>query len=231
MANKTWREFLPYFMEEVGGCPRPTAERIVKRVLIHFLENSLILEKEANKIYMTENEGQYDISFSVDKYRPIAIVRARWGEYPDDIPEGNFLDISHWDEMDSVYGQQWDMETTSNLPSTVILNFDNTLQVYPIPTESSDDELNLRCAVTLLQSSTSVDEFIFENFVEDIAKGCLAELLKQPGKTWTDRDIALDYERDYWDGIRAARKQSTGGKGETSGRVRPRSFIFHGHAQ
>jgi len=233
MANKTWREFLPYFMEEVGGCPRPTAERIVKRVVIHFLENSLILEKDAHPINIASYEKNYDIDFpeGEDTYRPIAIIRARWGETTDTVPDGDFLGVTHWDDMDATHGKKWDAETTSQYPNKVILNYDNSLRVYPVPEEDQDDELHLRCAVTLKQDATDVDEWIFENFVEDIAKGCLAELLKQPGKTWTDREIALTYQREYWDGIRAARKQSTGGKGEVSGRVKPRNFIFHGHAQ
>lgn len=219
---KTFREFLPYFMGDLHGCPRPDAESMVRRVLVEFLERSLVLEKDANKILVQSDKHTYTPVFPSNMYRAVSIIRAR---FTDD--SGNAvseLTTTHWDDMENLVGPSWDRQIGGSEPSRIILTLDNKFRLYPVPGSDSSNDLNVLASVTITRDATEIDDYVFENFVEDVANGCRFYFMKQPNKPWTS-PMYSSYEAEYWQGIRDARKQTLGGKGETSGYVKPRSFF------
>lgn len=82
------------------------------------------------------------------------------------------------------------------------------------------------CTVALqpTQTAVGVPDFVFSDFVEDIAAGALARLLSIPDKAWTDTSLA-QAKRNFFEG-RVSIAAAKASKGFSRGRRRVTAHFF-----
>jgi hypothetical protein len=101
---------------------------------------------------------------------------------------------------------------------------DTTLQLYPIPVDTIVKGLLVRAAFRPTRTATTVDDEIFNEWVEVIAAGALQRLFAMPAQPFYNAKAAADYARVFSDGCRAAEIKARMGAAATSSFVRFRPF-------
>jgi len=111
------------------------------------------------------------------------------------------------DQLDRIDGN-W-FTTTGSEPK--YWTYDNTLPIwYPISTATVTDGALLRCVIApvfTLVADTLPDLLYYE--FEDIFKaGILADLMKMPGKDWSNPEMSVYYAAIYKAGVDAAKSRA-----------------------
>lgn len=97
---------------------------------------------------------------------------------------------------------------------------DSKIRLYPTP----DTVKVIRVNCTLKpdrQTSTGVEDFIYESYQEYIVSGAVYRLAAKPGKEWTNNEIASYHKQNFEDGIDKALTKDRQG---ATPRAKPRMF-------
>jgi hypothetical protein len=108
----------------------------------------------------------------------------------------NFLDLTSETDMDEV-SSIWKYETDT-VPSKYWMdNVDKKLHVYPIPTVLSTDGLEVHVELEPDKTCTTVPDFLYRDYREEIKLGALAELFGATSMPWYDKGLADENEARF----------------------------------
>jgi hypothetical protein len=69
----------------------------------------------------------------------------------------------------------------------------------------------MRVALKPTRTSTSIEDFIFEDYAETVYAGARFRLLVVPAKPYTNPELALAFQNQYIGGMNQARQRSSRG--------------------
>jgi len=126
-----------------------------------------------------------------------------------------------WDNRDS---GNW-IYREAAYPTAFYITADRVLYLYPIPTETSLRGLQITAFLEPTRASTTVPDFIYENYFQTILDGTLAILLKTPGQAWTDVTLGHQRRLAFLESMADDKNVHTRGRTVRSLRVTPRRFV------
>ncbi|GAG13990.1 unnamed protein product, partial [marine sediment metagenome] len=115
------------------------------------------------------------------------------------------------------------VNTEADGPQVFYFNPDDTLVIKPIPNENAAGTANMQVKCILLPglTATTVPTFLYDDWIELIAKGAASMIMNMAGKKWYNPQLSKKYENEY---VRArgdeARAQRWGGRTRTQLHVR-----------
>jgi hypothetical protein len=121
--------------------------------------------------------------------------------------DGKDVDLKgeHWLE-DNVPNWQTNM---ASAPKYATVDQDRKLRLVPVPSESIANGLKVWVALKPLRNATSVETFLYNDWLETITDGALGILLTMTSKPWRDFDAGKFYRKRYenarYAGLRRAR--------------------------
>lgn len=202
---KTYEQFLDGVMPYVPGCPVPMAINAIRESVIELCEKTLLLQRDHDPVDVIANTVDYDFD-TQSGYRVFKIMRAWYKDVeliptaPDDITDP------------ALYNQNIPGITLSkDVPRIITQKDDVTFSVLPVPKDTLRSAITMRVALKPTRTSTSIEDFIFEDYAETIYAGARFRLMIVPAKPYTNPDLALANQNIYVGGLNNARQRANRG--------------------
>lgn len=202
---KTYDQFLDGVMPYVPSCPLEMAVHAIRETVVDLCERSLLIQRDHDPVDVIANTVDYDFDAPTG-YKVAKIMRAWYKDQeliptaPDDINDP------------SLYNQQLAGVTISkDAPKIIIQKDDATFSVLPVPKDTLRGAITMRVALKPLRSSTSIEDFVFEDYAETVYAGARFRLLTVPAKPYTNPDLAMVNQNMYVAGVNAARQRAARG--------------------
>ena len=182
---KALSAFLPFIIPKVPGCSEPLAEQALIASAIEFCSKARVHVHTTDAFTVAAGEYEVDI---------------------DDIPNGTYvadvlslsvdgakIDPKTPDELDQT-DAEW--ATNTGTVSSYHRTRGKTLRLVSIPDE--DVELIVKVSLQPTRAATSLDDELFERYVEALAAGAIYRLKDTPGQPFTDT-AGVAYYRAMFD--------------------------------
>ncbi len=98
-------------------------------------------------------------------------------------------------------------------PSHYSMRTPSTMQLYPIPDRAYGQVLYAAVSLKPAINTTILPDIATEQHLDGIVAGTLMRLYRMPGKPWTDKKSAVEYEKIYNREWRMAKDQANRGYG------------------
>lgn len=104
-------------------------------------------------------------------------------------------------ELDNAY-PEWELSAAVN-PTNFFVDSDKRLRLYPMPSENHDNAIEVWVILKPTLTATSVEDFLFNNYVDTIKFGALSRLFEQAGQSWGNIELSSIYDAEYKKGRNA----------------------------
>ena len=203
--SKTYEQFLDYVMPHVPGATKEMAIQEIRNTVIDFCEKTLILQRDHDPVTVVKNVQDYDFEPPTG-YLVQKVMRA-WFKTtsltpltPDQISDP------------FAFRRKIDGENPNKTDPHFLLQKDErTFTLYPWPVETVVEAVTMRVALKPTRDSTSVEDVIFEDWVEAIAAGALVRLQMSPAKPYTLPNAAAINQQIYMAKTNEARQRAIRG--------------------
>lgn len=208
--STSYESFLPEVIQFVRDVPEHVALNAIRNACIQFCEETLYLQKELDEQFLQKGVSEYDLDPDSQGYRVINIIEAWNGD--------QFLIPKSIEELTRIY-RVTNWQTLNGNPYYYYRTKQSSVNLVPTPTESGQSTLRIRAAITPSRSSTTVEDDIFERFLEPIAFGARGRLYDTPNQPYYDPKSAQLYLKKFNDAIADVRSQVNRGNVRASNRV------------
>lgn len=206
--------FLPAVMPYVNDVPELIALQAIKDTCIEFCEKSLYWTYSAPDQDLVEDQSNYTISTPTGTV--VTEVLDAWADGRTLRPKGE-------DDLKNMYPDNW--HTQQGGPQYYTHVTYSTLTLVPYPNQTITGGLSMVIALKPSRASTTVDDTLFERWVEVISYGARSRLHMIPNQAFTDPASAAMYRSMFLAGINQARIERNKGLARTVTRVRPPRFV------
>lgn len=211
---KVWADFYDWVKPEVPGAPNAEVDHVLRESAIDFYDRSGVLVVAQSPITVVSGQSTYSFA-AVSGYDLNRIEEMMMGSL-------RLLPVSN-SQLAQIY-INW--QTISGPPQFYFRETTDTFRLVPSPDQNYTDTIVPRVVLAPSRSSTGIaEDWIFENWVDAIAAGALAELLRMPAKPWTDLQRAVIYEDIFHRGWGAVRNQKDRGMAGAVLQVRLKRFF------
>jgi hypothetical protein len=217
----------PALRIELPGIPEPVLDDTIVRVARQFFWKSEIWKytSDNGKDWTSGEKLAPELTPGTDTPADTAVKRvdtikydANGSAWDDKIP------FKTRDELDRD-NPDWETETGTS-PNSWTIDNDGQARVVPIPTSTVSLGLLLRAIVVPNgTTATTVPDFLFFENEEVLKAGVFAQLMKQPGKDWTNIELSAVYASEYSTGIKTAKSRAEAGFGQ------PKDVMAYGGIQ
>ena len=203
--SKTYEQFLDYVMPHVPGCPVELAVQAIRNTTIEFCERTLILQRDHDPVTVVANVQDYDCEPPTG-YLVHKVMKAWYKEReltpftPDQISDA----FAYRRKIDGVTPNKTD-------PQRFYQKDERTFSLHPWPVETVVEAVTMRVALKPTRASTSVDDVIYEDWMDAIAAGALVRLQMSPAKPYTLPNAAAINQQIYTQKLNEARQKAIRG--------------------
>lgn len=206
MATVNYQEFLPEVLPFVPGCADIVAINAIRNAAIEFCADSYYWQELQDPNTVTASDLPYDID---------AAMGAQCIQILDCIVNGKSIRPLRMDFMDANV-INWRVLTSPEVLEYYQIN-PGQVCLYPIPDQAVT--MQIRAAYTPLRNSTGIEQYVYQNYLEGIAAGALARLLRTSNPT-----LAATFEATFRNEKFEARVDAEKSFSRVSMRVQPRRF-------
>jgi hypothetical protein len=204
-----YTDYLPYVLPLVPNCYDEQAVVAIRNTCIDFCRDSLFLQQDLDSISVNAGQGTYDI------------------DVPNGYILGQVLGIYYLNrklerksqtELEKLYTRNW-QALQGNPQVYTQLNPDQITLVYT-PAESVTAAITGRFSYIPTRTSTSIDDMIFERFLDVIVEGAASRLMATPNQPYSDAAASIAYQRVFRDGCQRALRYTRDGMNNAPMRAR-----------
>lgn len=181
--------FKMHVAADVLPCPDPIIEREILNTIIEFCRLSHVIVKEFEVDISDETPAtpcdkvDIDLSSYITDVRPVSIIAFNLDGVPKYPQKREFVN--------DIASDIW--ENISDDSYIYFYFYDNTtLRVYD--RDTSDESLYVAMAVKPVRTITTIDDFIYEDYLDTIVAGVKWRIMSMPGKEWSNPRAA---QRNY----------------------------------
>lgn len=211
--------FLPFVLPQVPGCTDPLAYDAIRLSCIDFCRRTDIVQRVQAAVNVVA--GTQDYAITPPASMAVArILAASWqgvwltNAPPDDVQSDVALrgaDIGAA-KVRTGSPECWFQKT----PDVA------TVSLYPIPDTSLTGGLLIKASFSPTLSATTVDDTLYNDWLQEIAAGAIAYLQSMPAQPFTADPRAAKIRFEL--GVGNAKRQKMFGRSTSASRVQPRLF-------
>lgn len=188
MANVAFTAFLPEVLPLVPGCADVVAVNAIRNACIEFCQGSNIWQETQDPFDLLPADLPYDLE-GVSGAKVCRVLSLR--------VDGQRIDPITMDELDAKF-YNW-REAQADVPTAYYQPNPDSLALYPIPTGAVNAVF--RVAYAPLRTASGVEEYVYQDWLEELAAGALARLMSMPGQSFTNEVAAAGYRDTFEKGI------------------------------
>ena len=215
MTAVSYEVFLPEVMPYVHDVPEIVAVQAIRNACIQFCEETHYLQESLDPMTGQENVGDYDLEANDSNYKVVEIMQAWYGD--------QLLIPKAQEELNQIYRtSNW--EDLKGNPYYYFRPRASVMRLVTKPIITEQNKLKVKAAIAPKRSSTSVDEELFERFLEYIAHGARARLYNTPNQPYYDPKTAMEYTKRFNDEMAEVRTRVYKGLTRAAARVEFQRF-------
>jgi hypothetical protein len=215
MTAVSYEVFLPEVMPYVQDVPEVVAVQAIRNACIQFCEETHYLQENLDPIAGQENVGDYDLDANDSNYKVVEIMQAYYGD--------QLLIPKAQEELNQIYRtSNW--EDLKGNPYYYFRPRASVVRLVTKPVITEQNKLKVKAAIAPKRSSTTVDEEIFERFLEYIAHGARARLYNTPNQPYYDPKTAMEYTKRFNDEMAEVRTRVYKGLTRAAARIEFQRF-------
>lgn len=207
------RDFYPYVMPAVQGCPTAYVDMAIRAALIDFCDKSLMWRYTFPAVSIVSGQDEYSLIAPTDA----AISKPLFVSIDDTELYG-----TNEDDLNTLYSG-W-KNTTSNLPIMYFMDYQDNLILVPTPSENKTNALVVQVALRPAYNASTCEDWLLHIWGEVIAHGALMRLHAMPGKVWADTNMVSFHRSKFREGITRAKSRTMKSFGRQTKSVQPRAF-------
>jgi hypothetical protein len=219
--TKTLDQFMPWVMPMVPGCPDPLAQQAIRAAAIDFCVRTDIIQRVITAD-ATINVEDYTITPPSDM-QLARILSVSW--------QGRVLTPVSPDLVTQDVVLRGANVGTATVVSEDPLYFfqkmpnDPGFSLYPIPKATLTLGLTVKASFSPTNAATTVDDPLWDDWVDDIGAGAIAQLMTMPGQPFSSSN-ARTYALAFRDAVTRAKRVKNEGYLAGSLRVQPVTFAI-----
>lgn len=205
---KTWDKFFLDVLPDVPGCPQPLVEHALRRAAQKFCSGSKIWKVWIDPITTIDGIVNYDLDLDSNS------------------------DVS-WIENATLDGKEINPTTEQSLPanwmtsqagiSDCIFTLDGK-SINLIPSAGAGRLLKVEVCLTPSNTSTGVEDFIYDAYVDIIATGAKARLMRLNKQEFTNFPLGKELDDSFTSSIASTAFQASRGFSRALPRARIKTF-------
>jgi len=208
----------------VPAVPDFLIERFAREAAIEFLKKTLLWQSTLTRISVVADTNSYSLTAPAGgEIWGIQTVKYKADGKDDD----TFKTLDPVSEVYEDHHDHGNWEYTENeTPNEYRFDhLDDTLYLYPTPTEASASGLLVKVNAIPDQSATYVQDFLYQKYKNAITYGAKALLLQEPNQPWSDIQTGLFNQAKFDTEISDAKTKRLTGFTNRKLRVRQRRFV------
>jgi len=168
-----YTEMYQHVMPELPGCPKPLVMAKIRKIIREFCTETQVFTYELDAINVRDGVDTYDL----------------------DIPTCASMDTIKMVELDGVeiYPVGDPRGNGYSMPNKC------QIKLYNEPTRDIEQGLEVEIVLRPIPAGTKICCSLYEDYYQAWAYGVMAELMDQPGKSWSDSVTAGKYNGYYLD--------------------------------
>ena len=190
MTAVSYEVFLPEVMPYVHDVPEIVAVQAIRNACIEFCEETHYFQENLDPIAGIKGQGLYDLEANNSAYKVVEVMQAYYGDQLL-IPKGQ-------EELNQIYRtSNWE-DLTGN-PFYYFRTRAGEMRLVTKPVTTEANKLKVKAAIAPKRASLTVDEELFERFLEQISYGARARLYNTPNQPYYDPRTATEYTKRFND--------------------------------
>jgi hypothetical protein len=216
MTAVSYEVFLPEVMPYVQDVPEVVAVQAIRNSCIEFCEKTHYIQESLDPITGIKNIGNYDLDANDSNYKVVEIMQAYYGD--------QLLIPKSQEELNQIYRtSNW--EDLSGNPYYYFRPRAGEVRLVTKPIITEANKLKVKAAIAPKRSSTTVDEELFERFLEYISFGARARLYNTPNQPYYDPKTSMEYTKRFYDAIGEVRTRVYKGLTRTAVNIEFQRFV------
>ena len=178
-----WKQFLPYILPDVPGCPRHLAENAARDAGLEFGRESNYWTGTLAPINVVAGQSDYQLVAPTDAY----ITSPTQVQFYD----GNETTTINPTTFDMLASSSTDWRNENSLvPSYYWMRDPMILSLYPTPNTAYTGALRVDVNLTSSRSSLTAPDTLYECWAEAVGYGAKYRLMMIANKTWSNMEAA-----------------------------------------
>lgn len=244
MAGTDLTDFIPDVSSYVKGADKAENQAFLiaqtLRTVRDFCKKTWIWRETLTKIDVVEDDGDYVLSPGTDNCDSPEVHWLDWVKYKvDGQDDDQFTYLTAWnletEEVDTSTGiSAGFVNTSGDAPQVFWMDPEDILNIRPTPNATAAGTANMQVKAILSPKldATTVPTILYDDWIEAIAFGAAARIMKMAGKKWYNPELAKFYEREYLKKRNdETRMQRWEGRVRTQGHVKIHRGFTGGHRQ
>jgi len=216
MTAVSYEVFLPEVLPYVHDVPEVVAVQAIRNACIEFCEKTHYIQESLDPITGIKNIGNYDLDANDSNYKVVEIMQAYYGD--------QLLIPKSQEELNQIYRtSNW--EDLSGNPYYYFRPRAGEVRLVTKPIITEANKLKVKAAIAPKRSSTTVDEELFERFLEYISFGARARLYNTPNQPYYDPKTSMEYTKRFYDAIGEVRTRVYKGLTRTAVNIEFQRFV------
>lgn len=216
MTAVSYEVFLPEVLPYVHDAPEVVAVQAIRNACIEFCEETHYLQENLDPITGLINIGLYDLDANDSNYKVVEIMQAYYGD--------QLLIPKSQEQLNQIYRtSNW--ENLSGNPYYYFRTRASEIRLVTKPIVTEANKLNVKAAIAPKRASTTVDDELFERFLEYISYGARARLYNTPNQPYYDPKTSMEYTKRFYDAIGEVRTRVYKGLTRTSVNIEFQRFV------
>lgn len=213
----TLDQFYPYILPEVPGCSEPLADQRILSACIEFCKKSHYWEYTHPAINLVADQPTYALTLPANSQLVTVIDPIYYN--------GQKIEQRTKEWLDQYKGS-W--QTSQGMtPYCFMMPLINVIRPVPYPDAALVGGIEeIKLVLKPDPAATTVEDFLFDEFFENIADGAKHKLMSMPGKEWSNPELSLFYKTLFDDAIIAARTKVKSGYKQDHRYKRSRAHYF-----
>ena len=213
MATQEWEAFLSEVTPQCAGVPYVTAENALRNAAVEFCQKSTIWRLPLTAVDVAVDTQEYDLSANASLPSYGQIVVPTYVEF-----DGTAIAALSSDQADAI-SPQW---RESQIPMRYHMIEPHTLFLTWKPDAAVTGGLKIRVALKPTPTANEMEDWVYNDWREQIALGAIARLREIPNQPWSNYDRAQGDRNRFRGFIDQARGQADKGRTKVSSRVKLR---------
>lgn len=216
----TLESFLPYVIPHVIGCPEPLAIQALRRACIEFCRRTDIVQRIQAPMDATVDTQEYAVTIPADMDM-CRVLGVAWNQYwlvpvpPEQAKSGPLLRGADLGTAEALTGPPKFYHLKTPDATSVC--------VYPLPDSTYAASLLIQASFRPTLSALSVDDSLFDDWLDGVAAGAIYRLKSMPGQPFS-ADPSAD-RGDFERAVGEAKRNRVFGRQVSMARVAPRGFV------
>lgn len=211
--------FLPRILPLVPSCPDILARQAIVDAASEFCEETLLIQYTCDPLSAVKGEGAYELD--VPSQQNVAAITKVWYKASSLAPAAAA-------EIDNIMAYASGATGTTPDQGTPRVFYELTpgvAGIYPVPDTTEASVISARIATKPTRSATSVEDVLYDDWVEVIAAGALMRICAIPNKAFSNESVAAHHAAKFYQGISRATNIRIRGRLIGSMSVAPRALV------